>query len=374
MPSVPCLPAARGRTSPFCLGEGAPDPGRPAQPGASQAPLPAGQWEGLWSRKGLGKGWGSPPWGGHRLGPARRARRPRARARPRLAPGDRVRAGALLCRLRLHRSSWQHRVAAAPLLTWPGRLCVGVHASTQSFSTRFPSRGSTADRWFGQPAPRLRAPQPRQPAPVAPKSQSPAPGAPGPTDTDILLAMVPRALGHLHRAPPQPALTLGPGPAVARAGRTSLGSLAVGGAGANMAAEGTGWGGKDTGGAGARAGRDTGGLGSLPGHSPLPALPPAPLRGPRWCSCTHPPGPGGDDPPWLGQWEEAPVPGVSRERVSRWLVQAGDLATGESRSSDASREQPTMAGPAPEPVPSGPHHGHEDLRLSQGQGVSALPC
>lgn len=62
------------------------------------------------------------------------------------------------------------------------------------------------------------------------------------------------------------------------------------------------------------------------------------------------------------------MPGVSRERVARWLLRAGDLATGASRSSATSREQPTTAGPAPEPVPSGPHHGHEDLRLSQGRG------
>lgn len=72
-----------------------------------------------------------------------RARSPRASARPRAVLASRVRAGALLISSALHRSLWQHVVADVPLLTWLGALKVGVHESAQSFSTRFPDRGST---------------------------------------------------------------------------------------------------------------------------------------------------------------------------------------------------------------------------------------
>lgn len=93
-----------------------------------------------WPARGRGR---APGPGGHRLGPQRRARRPRASARPRVALVSRVRVAAEVCSFSLHRSLWQHRVVAEPLLTWPCMLYVGEHDSTQSFSTRFPERGST---------------------------------------------------------------------------------------------------------------------------------------------------------------------------------------------------------------------------------------
>lgn len=92
------------------------------------------------------KGMGDLPWGeGHRLGAKMKVRRPRASVRPRAVLVSRGRAGVLLLRLSLHRSPWQHRVTAVPLLTWSG-LCLGVHWSTHSFSTRFPDRASTGDK------------------------------------------------------------------------------------------------------------------------------------------------------------------------------------------------------------------------------------
>lgn len=94
-------------------------------------------------RKGMGT---CPGRGGcHRLGAKVKVRRPRASVRPREVLVSRGRAGALLLRLSLHRSPWQHMVTAVPLLTWSG-LYLGVHESTHSFSTRFPDRDSTGDK------------------------------------------------------------------------------------------------------------------------------------------------------------------------------------------------------------------------------------
>lgn len=83
--------------------------------------------------------------GGHRLGAKKRVRSPRASARLRAVLVRRGRAGALLLNLSLHRSPWQHRVTAVPLLTWPGWLDVGLQDSTHSFFTRFPDRVSTGE-------------------------------------------------------------------------------------------------------------------------------------------------------------------------------------------------------------------------------------
>lgn len=85
---------------------GSPSPARgiPASPqgagagGAAESRVRERKGAGV--RKSPGEGWG-----GHRLGTAMRARRLRASARPSAVLGSGVRAGALLCRLRLHKSS-----------------------------------------------------------------------------------------------------------------------------------------------------------------------------------------------------------------------------------------------------------------------------
>lgn len=154
---------------------------------------------------------------GHRLEAKVRVRRPRARA---VAP-SRGRVAAPLSSLSLHRSLWQHRVVAVPLLTWPGWLYLGVHASTHSFSTRFPDRGSTGDNRHRQAGRSSLNPTPHPLASTAPQVLSPGLyGHHDPTVTNItprnFPGMVPQPLGHLDRALGWPrTLTPGHGPAVA---------------------------------------------------------------------------------------------------------------------------------------------------------------
>lgn len=179
-----------------------------------------------------------------------RARSPRASVRPRAVLASGAWAAAPLdCAL--HKSLAQQAVVAEPPLTWLSWPWEGVHQSTQSFSTRFPDRGSSGDDGRGYagrpplsatPAPSaVTAPQVPAPASIATMTQlSPAsfpPASPG---------MVPQPLGHLNRAPGWAAetpslapesLTLGHGPAEARAGRAVLRLLTVGGTGAYVTAK-----------------------------------------------------------------------------------------------------------------------------------------
>lgn len=144
-----------------------------------------------------------------------RARSPRASVRPRAVLASGAWAAAPLdCAL--HKSLAQQAVVAEPPLTWLSWPWEGVHQSTQSFSTRFPDRGSSGDDGRGYagrpplcatPAPSAAtAPQVPAPASIATMTQlSPAsfpPASPG---------MVPQPLGHLNRAPGCRDPFLGPG-------------------------------------------------------------------------------------------------------------------------------------------------------------------